>query len=686
MTALAGVVASVIAAGACLPGTGPALNPYTDDAGAPPPSKLGSDDAALPMEVDLGPSFAIVGLQPSHGPWTGGTSTTIVGRGFSSDVTVWIGGTQLPAASVLASDPMHIAVVTPPGTPGPADVKVRNTSSAEETTLPAGFTYDAFAVMPSQGSTTGGTRIALKGKGTQWTAASTIAVGGTPCNGFSFQDATDVSCVTPPNSPGSVPVAVTNGDGSMDLASDAFTYTDSPDGYRGGLYGGALAGALTVLAFDAWTGAPVSGVAIAGSDLATAVTGVFGANGAAQLSGASLTGKVTVTAAAHCHQPVTYVDVPVDTVTVYLNPTLSPACAQGEPPSPGNWYPTDYGEIDGELVFPSGKEFQRGGWTNVPSPAGERQHAVAYVFTPSGNPAAAFGLPPESSATTPQSAGTIGYEYALPNLSPGNTNLYALAGIEDDGADPPTFEPFVIGAASGVTVSPGAKTPGVYLQMSTLLNRTITTVPQPPVGSPSGPDRLVTTVSLALATGGYALLPQGTQTTLFPVFGDVTFVGVPGLDQSLAGASYALTASAVTGTGHSDPASVVQAIQTTDANDPITIGGFLGVPTLAEPGVATWSGTHVTLQESTSPDLAVVNVSSGGGLIEWQIVSPGSDLSFDLPDLTQVQGVDSLVHGPISTRYDVARISGLDYGTLRTGQLQTSAWNAYAENNASGSY
>ena len=86
-------IAALVSAGACLPGAGPPLNPYADDAGKPPPVSLG-DDASTLMDVDLGAAFAVSGLQPAHGPWSGGTRTNISGRGFSSNVQVWIGGGQ----------------------------------------------------------------------------------------------------------------------------------------------------------------------------------------------------------------------------------------------------------------------------------------------------------------------------------------------------------------------------------------------------------------------------------------------------------------------------------------------------------------------------------------------------------------------------------------------------------------
>ncbi len=679
------LLTAVAAAAACLPGAGPPLNPYVDDAGAPPPTQLGDDGGGL-LDVSLGPPFAVAGLQPSHGPWTGGTRTTIAGRGFSSSLQVWIGGALLPAASVFASDPAHVTVVTPQGAPGPADVRVHDLPSGQDATLPAGFDYESFAVTPGSGATTGGTRIALQGKGTAWTKASMVTIDGKPCTGLSFQDAADLSCLTPPDAAGSQNVTVTNADGSVDLARDAFVYSDSPDGYRGGLYGGALAGTLTVIAFDSWVGTPVSGVAIAGSSLASAVTASFDASGTAHLAAPGLTGKVTVTIVAHCHQPQTYVDVPVDTVTAYLDPILDPSCAQGDPPSTGNWWPSDTGEIDGELVWTGGIEFQRSTWGNVPMPASATQRQAAYVWTTTGDPRAQFWLPPQSSTTTPQSPGQLGYGFALGGVQPGNRTVYALAGIEDDGPTPPTFEPFAMGLASGVSVQPGTKTVGVYIPMTTLFDRTMTTAPQPPPSTPRGPDRLVSTLAIALGPSGYLTLPQGTRTTLLPLSGDVDFVGVPALDGTLVGASYALTASAVTGSSRADPVSVVAAIQTTDANDPLTIGGFFTVPGLVVPGLGTWSGTHVQLSASGPVDLAVVAVASGGGLVTWRIVTPGSTLSFDLPDISQVPGVGSLLHGPITSTFQIARLTGFDYGTLRTGQLSPSSWNAYAEDSSPGSY
>jgi hypothetical protein len=669
--------------GACIPGSGPALDPVVDDAGLAPGVHLGGDASPF-SDVDLGDPFAVTGLQPSHGPWTGGTRTTIAGRGFSSAVEVWIGGTALDPSEVFASSPTRIAVVTPPGSPGPADVRVHDPATAQDRTLVAGFFFDSFSVVPTGGATSGGTLIALQGSGTDWTPSSTVTVGGQPCTSVEVTDGTHLACLTPPGAAGTQDVTVTNDDGSLDQARDAFTYTDSPDGYRGGLFGGALAGHMTVLAFDAFTGAAIPGAqAIAGANLATAVVGTTDASGAVLLTAPSLTGQSTVTIAAKCHQPTTFVDVPVDTVTAYLNPVLDLSCA-GDPPSSANGAVAQEGAIVGELVWQGGIEFNRGAWSNVPAPLGNEREA-AYVWVAGGSPFSGFYLPPASSATTPMSDGQLGYAYTLASLG-GNQTVYALAGIEDRTVTPPTFVPYAMGLARGVFVAPGQQTTGVDIPMTTVFDHALAVTMQPPPSSLDGPDRLESILAVDLGTSLFAILPQGTITNLLPVSAPIMFSGIPGLDGTLAGAAYNLTGAAVTGPNGNLPISVVDGIETTDGNDPISVGGFLPIPTLTQPSTGAWSGTHVTLEAGVPVDLAVLTVSSADGLVAWTIVTPGSDLSFDLPDLSQVAGVGVLQHGALQTTVAVARIDAFDYGMLRYGQLSGGSWSAYAEDMVSGSY
>ncbi|HEY1956255.1 MAG TPA: IPT/TIG domain-containing protein [Polyangiaceae bacterium] len=666
---------------ACLPTHNPLEG---DDAGPPPNQNLNGDDAGK-LDVDLGDPFAIQGLDPSHGPFTGGTHTIIAGRGFTSSLRVFVAGTEVPASDVFASDPTRAAITTPPGPPGLADVKVRNDSSAEERTLAQGFLYDAIALTPTTGATTGGTRLAILGSGTTWSNGTTVTIDGLACTNVSVTDATHLQCTTPGDTPGAKDVVVTDASQSSVQAREAFTYDDSPDGYRGGLTGGALAGNLKVLILDAWTGFPIPGAtAIVGSDAPSALVHKTDASGAASFSDAGLTGAVTVTAAEKCHQPLTFVDVPVDTVTAYLSPVLSVACASGDPQTVSGT-PRDVGDVQGELIFPSGIEFQtRGDWVGVPKALGPSERRAAYVFVGVGDPLQPYYQPDSSTATTEQSPGAVGYGYSL-NSYPGDVTLYALAGIETTTSNPAKFMPWVMGVVRGVPVVPKTETTNVDIKMNLLLDHAVKVTPVPPPTTYRGPNRLETQVALTLSDGTYGVLPNGDQVTLLPTSSTLSLVGLPALDGALTGESYALSASAATGPNMQAPGSVLAHVLTNDGNDPIALTGFVPVPVLGTPGSGQWDGKTVSFQESAPVDLVLANVSTGGGLVTWSIVSPGKT-SFTVPDLGAIDATLALAHGTIGTEIYVARIDGFSYASLRSGQLATSAWSAYAFDVAGGAY
>ncbi len=673
--------------GACLPGSGPAL--LTPEDGSDPNSTGLGDSGLAKSDVDLGDPFAIEGLNPSHGPFTGGTRSLLSGRGFSSKLRVFLGGTEVPSGSVLASDPTRAAIVAPVGPPGFVDVRIRDEATAKERTLKNGFFYDAFVVQPDSGATSGGTRIALTGSGTSWSALGTkVAIGGVPCASVVVASATQLECLTPAGAPGAKDVTVATGDGKSLQARDAFTYSDSPDGYRGGLSGGALSGRLRVLAFDAFTGVPIAGAkVVAGSSLATGVVQSTAMTGVTEFNG--LTGsKVTVTVGAKCHQPMAYVDVPVDTVTIYLSPTLDPACADGDPPSTGGGGGRFGGLIDGNMQFPGGGEFQRAGWTTVPMPSKPTERQAAYVFEVSPSPNEAFQLPSADEAITPDAQGVGGYHYEIVVL-PGNVTLYIVAGLEDRSEEPARFVPYAMGIARGISVPAQTHITGVDVKMDILFDHQVTLAPQPPAPGPRGPDRFAGSVAMTLGSAGYAILPRAQRVVTLPAPATIPFVGVPSLDHAAASEQYVLGGVAATGADLLRPASVVSRIRTTNANDPVTLGGFLGVPVLSEPGSGAWNGTHVEFTGATGPvDLEVIQISSGNGLVTWTIAAPGGVRTFDLPDLTAIPSPDSLglVRGPISTTVRAARIDGFSYGKMRQGQLSTATWNAHAFDALDGAY
>ena len=680
--------AAMLLASACLPGSGPALL-GDQDGGDPSSTGLGSDTGLTRSDVDLGDPFALEGLTPSHGPFTGGTRASLAGRGFTSKLRVFLGNTEVPPASVLASDPTRAAIVAPAGPPGFVDVRIRDDGTAQERVLEKAFYYDAFVVQPNTGATSGGTRISLTGSGTAWSAVgTTVAIGGTPCTSVNVTSATSLDCVTAAGAAGSKDVTVTTSDGKSLQARDAFTYSDSDDGYRGGLSGGALTGRIRVLAFDLLTGVPIAGAkAIVGGNLATALVQDTAPTGVTEFNGIT-DAKVTVTIAAKCHQPITYVDVPTDTVTAYLPPVLEPSCAQGDPPSTGGGGGLFGGVIEGQLVFQGKGEFDKGGWTTVPMPTAPTERQAAYVFQSSSSPNDAFELPNPNEAITPGTAGDHGYDYSIV-VFPGNVTLYIIAGLEDRSYTPPHFVPYAMGIARGISVPSQTQVTGVDVKMNVLFDHQVLMAPLPPAPGPRGPDRFAGTVAMTLGSAGYAALPLGQKVVTLPAAPTLPFLGVPSLDQEAAGEQYVLSGVAATGAGLSLPASVVTRIKTTNANDPITLGGFLTVPVLGEPANGTWGGTHVSFTGSTGPvDLNVITISSASGLSAWTIASPGSTTSFDLPDLAALSATDrlGLIRGTIQTTVHSGRIDTFTYGTMRQGQLSSSTWNAHAFDSLSGAY
>lgn len=683
LVALVIPIAGAVAA-ACVPGAGPALLPDEVEPGG---LDLDDDKGPVRIEPDLGDPFAIEGLTPSHGPFTGGTRVRIDGRGFSSKLRVFIGGVEVDASSLLASDPTRAAIITPPGPPGFVDVRILDEAAAKERVLVDGFYYDAFVVSPDSGATSGGTRVALTGSGTSWGAGTTVAIGGVPCVEVEVTSPTRLQCLTPEGTPGSKDVVVTTLGGEGIQARDAFTYTDSVDGYRGGLSGGALSGRVKVLAFNSMLGTPLPGAfAIAGGDLATATVQRTGPNGVTEIADVS-GDEVTITVAAKCHHPITFVDVPVDTVTAYLDPVLDPSCIEGDPPSSIPGGRMRYGGfVEGQLVFPGGKEFQRAGWSNVPLPTKPTERRAAYVFEASPSPNATFQLPPPSEAITPDSEGSVGYGYSL-LVYPGNATVYVVAGIEDRSETPPKFLPYTMGVARGLSVPAQARVQGVDVMMNILFDHQVTIAASPPAPGPRGPDRFTAQVALTLGAGGYAILPRGTRTTTLPAPEQIPFVGVPALDHAISGEQYVIGGVAATGPGRLLPASVVSRVRTTNANTPVSLGGFLGVPVAVQPGAGAWSGTHVEIAGASGPvDLSVIQVSSGGGLVTWTIVAPGGARSFSVPDLATLPDSVGLVRGPINTAVSVARIEPFDYGRLRYGHLSSGSWTAHAVDSVGGAY
>lgn len=668
-------------AGACIASAPEGLHRQTaDDAGAD--VILWPETGASPDQPDPNPTdpHAVLGASPSHGPWSGGQRVLIAGRGFASGARIWFGDKEVDPTSVVPVDPTRVQVSAPPGDNGPVDISVQNgDDESTRRTLAGGYAYDAIYAVPGVGPVAGGTEIEIFGQGTAWDATTVAKIGQKPCTSLNVVSPTLLECVVPQGTPGSKTLSVTTGEAAINVL-DAYTYEDSDNGYKGGLSGSPLAGQLKVLVYSNFTGDPIpAAYAIVGTDAASALVAQTDATGVAVFKDPSLTSPRTVTVAAKCQSPITFVDVPVSTVTVYLDPIITPECAkQGDPPPVGG-KPGTGGIIRGELFWEGGVEFKKAPWLTVPGPANSDERQAAYIFVPTSDPTASFYLPTPASAITPDSAGTVGYGFIM-YIGVGNRTLYALAGIENRKTSPPQFTAYAMGVVRGVPVLPDSQIENVFIPMSKTLDQAFTMNVAAPQPGPKGPDRLRATVSLMLGSDGYAILPAGQKTPLLPLSGPVTFVGVPPLDGDLFGAAYLSTARAVTGPSATAPMSVIGRLLSTTTSQAVKADGFVGVPTLVTPAAnSAWDGSHLetTFAPGSPIDLTVYDIASGNGLARWTVAVPKGAHAIELPDLHFVEG-GSLPSGPLSISVYGARIEGFDYGSIRYRELRPTGMSAYS--------
>lgn len=683
---LCGVVAlAVLLPAACIASSPKGIRRETDQGGE------GGDDfnpgqgGGTTTGFDVGDDdpHATIGCEPSHGPFLGGQRVLVRGKGFGADVRVWFGDVEADPTTLVTVDETRVQITAPAGVAGPVDVTTQNgADESTRRTLPAGYVYDAVYAVPDEGPTSGGTKVQIVGQSTKFDDTTVVKIDNKPCADLTVQNETTLSCTVPGGTPGSKTLSVKTGEEDAIIVLDGYTYEDSDNGFKGGLDGDPLAGKLKVLVYDNYTGEPIPGaVAIIGTDISTALLGYADDAGVILFDDATLDSPKAVTVTAKCHSPTTFLEVPVDTVTMYLDPVLTPACAsEGDPPPVGGKGAFS-GWVQGELVWEGGVEFKKAPWTTVPAAIGPNEQTAAYIFPANSDPTGVFQLPPESYRVTEESPGDIGYEFGVP-IAAGNRALYALAGIENRTVYPPKFTAYAMGVVKGVPVVPNELTENVYIAMSKTLDQALTLDIDGPQPGPKGPDRLRATVSVQLGNDGFALLPIGQKTPLLPFEGLLPFIGVPSLDGDLYGSTFYSTARAATGQVAAAPLSVVGKVLATSTAEPLPIHGFVGVPTLLSPAVNdVWDGQHLAGQYGPGApvEMSIYDITSNNGLVHWLIVSPSADHDIEVPDLSAfVSENAALPPGPVVISLTGARYDNLDYTKLRYRHLRPVGMAAYS--------
>jgi hypothetical protein len=687
------IVGFALGAVACLPTRTNRLPPEGDGGTTPPPIQVdgGTDDAAPP---DVKP-HAVLGIDPPHGPFSGGTLAAIRGNGFGGNARVWFGEVEVPAEDVVALDPQRLQVTSPPGPAGAADIVVQNGDDAStRVSLAGGFVYDDLYLEPLSGPTVGGTLVTVHAHEPLFSDDTAIEIDLEPCEVEKVVSPTELTCRTPPGSPGSKSVrALINGedgeDQSLDVL-DAYTYVISDDGFRGGLGGDPIDGELSVLVLDNVFGKAVpDATVLIGTDAKRALRARTDRFGTAVISSDELGTEPTVTIAKPCFQPITFVDVPVNRVTVFLNPVLSPACgAEGDIPA-GGGTPGRGASVSGEIVWPLDGDLREMGWENIPTPQRDTEKKVGYVFRLASRATDEFSLPSAVGAITPSSTGDHGYSYYL-STNPGNFTLYALVGVEDRSRSPYRFTPYAMGLTRGVNAAPSQVKNDVFIQIDIPLDHALSIDANGPKPTSRGPDRMQATLAIEVGNQGYILLPNGKLESLLPSPGAFRFVGVPPLAGSLTGARYVATAAAYTGSARGAPMSAVGLFATATSSETLGLGVFLELPQVDSPASSTtWNGHSFAISRASGgprPDLTIVDVSSGSGLVTWRIVAPGSVKTLEVPDLGSLPGDLGIVAGPIAVQVTIATVDDFSYGSLENRQLGPRGWRSYARDISFASY
>lgn len=184
----------------------------------------GNDDGG----VNPAPALTLSSVSPSTGSTSGGTTITVTGGGFSSDLAVTLGSggcldTQLGSATELTC-------TAPPHAAGAVDLHVTD-SDGRSATLSGAYTYEepptpapsVTSITPGGGDVLGGELVTIDGSDFQ--AGAVVRIGGTGCTAVNFISSTQLQCTTGSRLKGVVSVVVENPDSMTGTLVNGFTYS-----------------------------------------------------------------------------------------------------------------------------------------------------------------------------------------------------------------------------------------------------------------------------------------------------------------------------------------------------------------------------------------------------------------------------------------------------------------------------
>lgn len=637
------------------------------------------EDGDVPDDVP----FAVTGVIPDHGIFSGLTEVVVRGRGFvpGEPVEVFFGDRPVPIGAVEIQDENRIACLTPPGEPDSfADVRV--VQGELEATLADGFYYDPCTLSPSQGSTSGGTYVVIRCLGTDFAGEVSVTFDGAEAEDVTVNSATEITLRTPPGRVGPADVSITNVTGDVELA-EAYSYFDNTDPTSGGLGGDAVSGNVQVTVIDGGSGGPLpDSFVILGVDTGTEYQGRTDGSGNIVFSGPDLAGRQVIITVSHgpVDTPMDYdcdgeAETPMQTfyesasftefdatyVTVILRPIPPPP-----PMCPGPMPGGTSSYIEGELMFESMGEFGPYDWEIVPSPIPPNERKITFVATTAPDifydplrgemPTTGTIAAGPDSVVTEEDIGENGFTYRIASRF-GAVAVYALSGIYND--ETHEFTPYAFGIHRGVLVPPGETVSGIDILMVTPLDETVfVELDGAPTqsGWDSGPNRYIVETYVDLGVEGVIWRPDRSSTrnnasalhsfpSWMPRMGELA-------DSTLTVAAHAYSFADVDGDGEEDlvyPFSVRYLRGITNWEATAVVGDWIGIPHPDDPSYGGMVRDNRMSWENGSGDIHFTNVRlTRARMPWWNMILPGNQVEVEVPPLPR----ESVPDGT-STQFDV---------------------------------
>lgn len=284
------------------------------------------------------PYPVVESISPISGPHTGNTVVTLEGPGLGAATEVRFG--PLVATSLEVIDENTIMVTTPPGTPGPANVTVKNPAGTAIRQDFYEYTTDIAQILtldPPDGSMSGGTQVTLIG--TNLPNNANVWFGDELAPTVEWKGATKIVVTTPPAvQPVTVDVIIKDKtSGKEILLPDGFTYFNPANAW-GGTWGKPAQGTLNVSVLDIFLQKGIEDAWVVlwqGDD--PAYIGKTNWLGQATFNGSDLQGVQMITAWKPAYSASSIVEFDAENATVLLfpdNPVSEGGGGGGAAPDP----------------------------------------------------------------------------------------------------------------------------------------------------------------------------------------------------------------------------------------------------------------------------------------------------------------------------------------------------------------